>query len=163
MVKYILTFMTQSPRQMDLEGAQTSINGLSYERVPGRGVRFKYGDMDASPLGHMWFWRSEDLRGITLRLYYSGIVPNYIHFFVGRSSYSERHLTLFRLENSPDDLKSFDLLIPDRPSFKETAIFGFHFERRGASNKTGDFLIEKIERIEPSFAEVVPAKKTVKR
>ena len=163
MTKYEITFMTQSPRQMELEGPQTSINGLSYERVPGRGVHFKFGEMNVSPLGHMWFWKGENLQAATLCVYYSGKVPSLIYFFIGRSSYSDRHLFLVQLENTPEGLKSLDLAVPDKPSFKEIAIFGFSFERRGAGNKSGDFFIEKIECLDSSQQPAALSEKAARR
>jgi hypothetical protein len=139
----ITTFMTE-PRQMELEGAQLSINGLSYERVPGRGVRFQFDDRNASPIGHMWFLRNMDLRHTILRVYYSGTCPLYVTFFISRSSIADRHIYAIRLEPA-DEPRSFDLTMPNKPAFQATNLFGFYFERRGASNKRGDFYIEKIE------------------
>ena len=42
----------------------------------------------------------------------------------------------------------FELTVPDRVDFKETAIFGFYFERRGGSNRVGDFFVEKVQILE---------------
>jgi hypothetical protein len=147
MKTFEITFMIQPPRQLELDGAQTSINGLSYERVPCKGIRFKYNDMNTSPIGHLWFLRGEDLCNKTLRIYYSGIVPLEISFFISRSSYGERYAMNVRLDNT-ESTRYFDLTIPDKPIFKQTSFFGFNFERRGARSKAGEFYIEKVELLE---------------
>lgn len=147
MKTFEITFMPTPPQEMDLESAQTSINGLSYERVAGRGIYFKFGDMNVSPIGHMWFLRNENLRRRTLRIHYCGQVPLYMSFFISRSSLAERYLFPVQLEKT-EQTRAFDLVVPDKVEFKETAIFGFYFERRGASSRVGEFYIEKVQMLE---------------
>lgn len=156
-----ITFMTE-PREMELDGAQISINGLSYVRVPGRGVRFNFGEMHVSTLGHMWFWRAHDLRGMILRVLYSGNSPTLINFFISRSTYGERYIYTVRLEKTEEG-RTFDLYVPDEPAFKETAIFGFYFERRGAGNRTGEFFVEKVEVIKALEDHAPPKYRRVKQ
>jgi hypothetical protein len=147
MKTFEITFMTTPPQEIELEGPQTSINGLSYERVPCRGVRFKFGEMNVSPIGHMWFMRGTDLRRRTLRIYYSGKVPVYTSFFISRSSLTDRYRFPVELVRS-EETRAVELVIPDKAEFKETSIFGFYFERRGGSNRVGEFSIEKVEILE---------------
>ena len=99
-----------------------------------------------------------DLRRITLRISYAGTVPSNISFFISRSSLAERHLYPVCLENT-QETRCFDLPVPDKPEFKETSIFGFYFERRGAGNRTGDFFLEKVQLIEVPWEPPQPYKR----
>ena len=129
------------------DGFQGTINALSYERIEGRGVRFRYTEIPEEMIGHFWYFRSNDLRGKTIRIYYSGIVPHEITFLVAHSYWSTKAIYRFRLEDSPET-KVLSFQIPNRFPFKDVSIFEFRIEKSRAGRPYGDFLVEKVEILE---------------
>lgn len=125
----------------DLQG---TINTLSYERIEGRGIRFRYTQIPEDFIGHFWWFEPKDLRGKTVRIYYSGIVPSEITFLVRRSYWGVEAAFRFHLEDSPET-KILSFQIPDRIPFKEVSIFELRIEKARAGKPYGDFLIEKVE------------------
>ncbi len=125
----------------DLQG---TINTLSYERIEGKGIRFRYTQIPEDFIGHFWWFKARDLRGKTIRVYYSGIVPNEITFLVAHSYQSAKAIYHFPLEGSPET-KVLSFQIPDRLPFKDISIFELRIERSRAERPYGDFLIENVE------------------
>jgi len=125
----------------DLQG---TINTLSYERIEGRGVRFRYTQIPEDFIGHFWWFGPRDLRGKTVRIFYSGIVPSEITFFIRRSYWGVETRYTFHLEDSPET-KILSFQIPDRIPFKEVSIFELRIAKSRAGKPYGDFLIEKVE------------------
>ena len=128
-------------RHEDLQG---TINTLPYERIKGAGVRFRYTTIPEEMIGHFWRFKSVDLRGKTIRVYYSGIVPNEITFFLSRSYSSVKASYRIRLKNS-SQMQVISFTIPKAFAFKDISIFEFQVEKFHAGKSYGDFLIEKVE------------------
>ncbi len=123
---------------------QGTINTLSYERIEGKGIRFRYPQIPEEMVGHFWWFKTRDLRGKTIRVYYSGIVPHEITFLISHSSQSAKAIYSFHLEDSPTT-KIISFQIPNRPPFKDISIFELRVEKSRAEKPYGDFLIEKVE------------------
>ena len=126
----------------DLQG---TINTLPYERIKGRGIRFRYTKIPEQIIGHFWhFKQSHDLRGKNIRIYYSGIVPNEVSFLLFRSYWSVKAIYNIHLEDS-EETKTITFQIPNRLPFKDVSICELRIQRAQAGKPYGDFLIEKVE------------------
>lgn len=129
----------------DLQG---TINTLPYERIEGRGVRFRYTEIPEKMIGHFWYLKqSYDLRGKSIRIHYSGIVPKELSFLLFRSHWSVKVIYNIHLEDS-EETKTITFQILDRLPFKDVSIFELRIERAQAGKPYGDFLIEKVEILE---------------
>lgn len=147
----------RTPELITHDDLQGSINLLPYERIEGKGVRFRYTDIPQERIGHTWFVKPVDLRGKTVRVHYSGIVPQEMTFKISRSGASAQAVYRVSLEDSLKG-KSVFLKVPDALPFKEVHFFEFEIERSRAGKDYGDFLIEKVEILEGGE----PEKSTVK-
>jgi len=72
----------------DLHG---TINSLPYEWMHGWGVRFRYTKISKKLIGHFWWFKGRDLRGKTVRVRYSGLVPAEIVFRPRENPLSKWH------------------------------------------------------------------------
>ena len=125
----------------DLQG---TIDTLPYEKIEGRGTRFRYTQIPEEIIGHFWWFKSRDLRGKTIRVYYSGIVPHEITFLTSHSYWSAKAIYHFSLEDSPET-KVLSFQIPNRLPFKDISVFELRIEKSHAGRPYGDFLIERVE------------------
>ena len=121
---------------------------MPYEKIRGRGIRFRYTEIEGDSIGHAWFFKPRDLRGKILRVRYSGIVPCEMVFKIARSSESAAVSSRVRLESS-SETKTFALRIPAAFPFREVSVFKFEIEKETAGRPYGDFLIEKVEILKP--------------
>ena len=133
------------------DSLQGTINTLSYERIEGRGIRFRYTQIPEDFIGHFWWFEPQDLRGKTVRIFYSGIVPSEITFLVRRSYWAVETACRFHLEDSPET-KILSFQVPNKLPFKEVSIFELRIEKARAGRPYGDFLIEKVEVVESDDA-----------
>lgn len=123
---------------------QASIGFLPYERILGKGVRFRYTSIEGERIGHAWFFAPRNLRGKTIRVFYAGIVPREITFSVSRSSTSARvHYRFEPKDSAQTQVLSFK--VPDKLPFDRVALFEFVIEKERASRPYGDFLVERVE------------------
>ncbi|GEM_PF-6237040 len=126
------------------EDLQGTINTLPYERIKNIGVRFRYTSIPEEIIGHFWRFKSADLRGKTIRIYYSGIVPNEIIFLMSRSYSSVKASYRVPLTDS-SQTQVISLKVPNSIAFKDISILEFQIEKFRARKPYGDFLIEKID------------------
>ena len=130
------------------DGLQGTINTLPYERIEGKGVRFRYTEIPEQIIGHFWYLKqSQDLRGKSIRIHYSGIVPNELSFLFFRSYWSVKAIYNIRLEDSKET-KTITFQIPDKLPFKDISICELRIGRAQAGKPYGDFLIKKVEVLE---------------
>ncbi len=126
------------------ESLQGTINTLPYERIKNIGVRFRYSSIPEEIIGHFWRFHSTDLRGKTIRINYSGIVPNEMVFLISRSySSAKASYRLFLKDSS--ETRTISLTVPESTPFKDISIFEFQIVKSHAGKNYGDFLIEKVE------------------
>ena len=126
------------------ESLQGTINSLPYERIKGVGVRFRYTTIPEELIGHFWRVKSVDLRGKTIRIYYSGIVPHEITFLFSRSYSSVKASYRVSLIDS-SRTQVVSLKVPENFAFKDISIFEFQIVKSRVGKNHGDFLIEKVE------------------
>ena len=124
---------------------QGTINTLPYERIEGRGVRFRYTKISENVIGHFWYLdQNYDLRARTIQIHYSGIVPAKISIFLFHSFTGAKAIYHFRLDNSLET-KTISFQVPNTLPFKAVSTFELKIEKREAQKSYGDFLIEKVE------------------
>jgi hypothetical protein len=132
------------------EDAQGAINFLPYEMLEGKGTRFHYSKMEGETAGHFWFLKPQDLRGKTIQIHYSGIVPQEMVFKLSRSSSSACAVYRSPLRNGAET-KAVAFKVPDTFPFKDVGIFKFEIERSRSGKTYADFFIRKIEILNRPF------------
>ena len=123
---------------------QLQIGSLPYVPAGETGVHFQYAELNGKAAGHRWFFAPHDLRGRTIRIFYSGIVPNEIILKLSKSSTSAAFIQRARLKDSPTP-RIFSFQVPRNLPFASASQLGFEIEQTKAGRGYGDFQIEKVE------------------
>ena len=124
----------------DLEAA---IGLLSYERAADGKYHFRYRGMNKDIMGHYWYVRDLDLRGKTLRVRYSGLVPRKMTFKAGKSETSAFVEQEFDLVDGSAS-KQISFQIPNTPAFSQVKFFKFEIVKSRAGRLAADFYIENV-------------------
>lgn len=133
------------PDLLDHTELQAMGNGLDYEILAGRGVRFRFSEFREDRMGHEWFLKGpRDLRGKTVRIDYLGFVPEEMTFRIAKSGRSAAVEKKVALEDSPHETRSILIDIPLTIPFREVQHLEFWFDRETAGRSYGDFMIEKV-------------------
>jgi len=131
----------------DEHNVQASLNGLAFELVPAQGVRFRYSGISEDRIGHVWYGQARDLRGKTLKIWCSGMLPDEITFELSRSTTSAKLVSHFRPERGRRT-HIFSIDVPNTLPFRETSIFRVAIERSRQTRMYGEFLVEKVVIVE---------------
>lgn len=133
------------PVLLDHTELQAMGNGLEYEILPGRGVRFRFSEFGEDRMGHEWFLKKpRDLRGKTVRIDYLGYVPEEMTFRIAKSGRSAAVIKKVKVVDSPNRPRSIFIDIPPTVPFSEVRHLEFWFDRETAGRSYGDFMIEKV-------------------
>ena len=121
------------------EGA---INGLPYIET-GSGVRFRYDKLPAERAGYFWFFEPLDVRGKTLKFFYSGLVPRKATLKIAQSGQGPFLTKEFDMESS-DSPQVLLLKVPSRDAFAHVTLLQFIIEKSKAGSGHGAFRVERI-------------------